>query len=549
MQHIILVITFGIIFFLHNFAYLKLVENILSSKRFKSSLSYYVCSLITSALGTTLFVLIGSFSMLGYLIIIVVFFVEITICFKNYNIMGLLVCTLAITLHIFCLRSMISSAFSLATGLSSFELMQVEEYFWIIMCMTSFLGMIASVACNKIIPRKYYQIINQNTDHMGFLFAFCFLFNFYMTISAQKYITPNVGMDMILDDIVLAIIMLAGLYVALFMLIRFDKLLGYQEKLQRDIDRDKVYKHSLLTQCDMTFEFNCTKDVINKSTKKEDVWDLSKFKTYTEYIDLLLERAIHPKDVDKIRQAAYPQSIIKAYAEGMNEIRFEYRSKDLDMMQGKYEWYGERIHLERKANGDIVALSTINVITEQKKEEEILKKKAGRDTLTGAYNKFRICEKVDEVLDAGGTGTLVMFDLDNFKGINDNMGHAYGDEVLKEVYGKVKSLFRELDLVGRIGGDEFVVFMNGLTNKSDIDKKAADICTAVVKDYTQGDITVRISTSVGLAIAPMDADNYDELLHFADMAMYSAKNAGKNTYKYYDKELTKGFRETDSRLQ
>ncbi len=548
MQETTLIIVFSIVFAFYNYAYIKLVENILASKRFKSPVAFYVSSIITSAIGTSLFTVLGTFSTLGYIIIIVFFFLEITVLFKNYNLIGVLVCTLSITLHIFCLRSVISSVFSIVTEMSVYDIMQDASLFWVILIATAVLGTVASILCNVIIPRKYYQIINQNVDHMGFLFAFCAMFNFYMIINALKYISAEFAYGMVLEEIILAIIMLGGLYVALFMLIRFDKLLGYQEKLQQDIDRDKVYKHSLLTQCDMTFEFNCTKDIIMKSNKKEEVWDLSEYKKYSDYLQKLIKHAVHPKDADKIRQIAFPQNIIKAYVDGKREIELEYRSKDIDEMKGEYEWYSEHIHLERKASGDIVALSTINIVTEKKEREARLKKKAETDTLTGAYNKTRMAEKVSDILSAGGTGTLVMFDLDNFKGINDNMGHAFGDDVLKEVYEKVKALFRERDLLGRIGGDEFVLFMSSLTNKEDINKRATQICKTIEKTYTQGDNSVHISTSVGLSIAPDDSNDYDELLHYADMAMYAAKNAGKNNFKYYDKEITKGFRESDSRL-
>ncbi len=163
-----------------------------------------------------------------------------------------------------------------------------------------------------------------------------------------------------------------------------------------------------------------------------------------------------------------------------------------------------------------------------------LRKKAETDPLTGAYNKAAFAARVDKILRNNGQGALYMFDLDNFKGINDNMGHTLGDEVLREVYEKAVTIFRPTDMISRAGGDEFLVFLPGNMSEEIIEKKAIQICDALNKIYHGEDgISIEVSCSVGISVASRDGKDFETLFKLADEAMYRSKKTGKNTYTFH----------------
>ncbi len=171
--------------------------------------------------------------------------------------------------------------------------------------------------------------------------------------------------------------------------------------------------------------------------------------------------------------------------------------------------------------------------------------KSERDPLTNAYNKEAMRERIEDYLKENGVGILMVFDIDNFKGINDNFGHSFGDEILNEIYEKLKKVFRQQDLIGRFGGDEFVAFIMQEGIEKDevfLENRIVDIatriCQIIEKNYkNEQGVEVEISTSIGIAIAPMHGTTYKTLFDAADSALYASKGKGKNTYTIYREEL------------
>ena len=126
---------------------------------------------------------------------------------------------------------------------------------------------------------------------------------------------------------------------------------------------------------------------------------------------------------------------------------------------------------------------------------------------------------------------LFMLDVDNFKGINDTFGHQAGDEFLIRLAGELKNSFREDDVVGRIGGDEFFIFLRNVVEISQIEKKAQEILDIVSRageDYSEAES----SGSIGIALYPGDGRTIEELYSRADEALYVAKRDGKNQYVF-----------------
>ena len=124
--------------------------------------------------------------------------------------------------------------------------------------------------------------------------------------------------------------------------------------------------------------------------------------------------------------------------------------------------------------------------------------------------------------------------MDNFKAVNDTLGHMFGDEVLRHVASEIRRKVRTSDIVGRVGGDEFIVFLRNIRSLDAISKKAGEICAAFKSKYSEAIPHGGISCSVGIALYPGDGACYEDLMYKADQALYAAKEKGKNCFAFYD---------------
>jgi Amt family ammonium transporter len=183
----------------------------------------------------------------------------------------------------------------------------------------------------------------------------------------------------------------------------------------------------------------------------------------------------------------------------------------------------------------------IRDITKQIKLQNRLKLLAYNDPLTGLYNRTYFMTNLEKRINyhklVNGNVVLMFLDLDQFKKVNDTLGHKAGDELLCEVANRLTAVTRDNDLVGRWGGDEFVVVMSGNLTESSTKEKAKNILNAMREPVEITDNTLTVLTSIGIAISRNGEVNADRLLQHADLAMYQAKEAGRNTYRLFSKEM------------
>jgi diguanylate cyclase (GGDEF)-like protein len=159
------------------------------------------------------------------------------------------------------------------------------------------------------------------------------------------------------------------------------------------------------------------------------------------------------------------------------------------------------------------------------------------DSLTGLPNQLLFEDRVAQALtqaSRNGTQVALLFtDLDRFKKINDNLGHDFGNELLRQVAGRLLGAVRAGDTVARMGGDEFTLLLPGLANDKDVQQVAGKVVEAMRTPFVIGDHQLFVSGSVGIAVYPSDGLRYESLLKHADIAMYRAKAAGGNSYALY----------------
>ena len=175
---------------------------------------------------------------------------------------------------------------------------------------------------------------------------------------------------------------------------------------------------------------------------------------------------------------------------------------------------------------------------EQKtREVSDMKSKSCQDALTGLWNRVHTEETVNAMISQGVKGALLMIDMDNFKAINDNYGHIAGDQTLKMFADTLRNLSGEEDVLCRIGGDEFVVFVKDMTSKSEIGNRAADIISDLCYKLEQCKFETNSSVSIGIAQTPEDGTEFNKLYNSADKALYYVKQNGKNSYHFFSDKM------------
>ncbi len=190
--------------------------------------------------------------------------------------------------------------------------------------------------------------------------------------------------------------------------------------------------------------------------------------------------------------------------------------------------------------GNVTKLSGIFLdITNMKTQEEYIKYIATHDYLTDLPNRLSFVEILSKEIEKKKQGTVMLFDIDDFKTINDTMGHIYGDKILKEVAKRLKELIAENVVIARIGGDEFLILLIDIVDKNDIENAIKLIHRTFEKPFFIDGIENKIDFSMGITRFPHDGNNIVRLIMNADTAMYKVKRNGKNSSLFYKEDMKK----------
>ncbi|AZV56826.1 EAL domain-containing protein [Clostridium sp. AWRP] len=210
---------------------------------------------------------------------------------------------------------------------------------------------------------------------------------------------------------------------------------------------------------------------------------------------------------------------------------------------GKKKWIFIRAKALRNAKGKALKIAGyVTDITEQKLIQDKNKYLGYYDSLTDLPNRKTFQDKLDKVLKDSSEndkkGALLFIDLDNFKRVNDTLGHQCGDKLLQYVANKLKNIITEDNTVFRLGGDEFLIIRHDIKDKNDVVKVCNKIMFAFKAPFEINEKLIPISTSIGISMYPQDGTTADSLLKNSDIAMYKAKDLCKGTYKFYNRRMS-----------
>lgn len=192
-------------------------------------------------------------------------------------------------------------------------------------------------------------------------------------------------------------------------------------------------------------------------------------------------------------------------------------------------------------------ISVFNDVTDRKRYEAALEHQANHDSLTGLPNRNllqdRLSHAIDQAHREGDRLAVLMLDLDQFKRVNDGLGHNVGDILIQKVAARMKRCVRESDTVARLGGDEFMILTPGVKDERSVGSLAQKILKQFERKIEINGHEIIASASVGIAIYPRDGEDGDELFRNADTAMYRAKELGRNGFQFYSSEMNNRVRE------
>ncbi len=311
-----------------------------------------------------------------------------------------------------------------------------------------------------------------------------------------------------------------------------SQLTGYEENAISDdyYNKQITYKALFNTVAELTEEWFWIYDV-NMSTiqffgKGRDILGLSAEKQpFPSYV--VDGGMVHPDDLNTFLR--FNQNLEKGVVESI-EVRFF-------SQKGISKYYKIIYKTIYNNSGDpLFSVGKTYDIDKQKKLEVLSK----TDLLTNCLNKVTTENVVKDIIDTlpDSSHALFLIDVDDFKSVNDELGHYFGDITLSDIAKNLQTNFRGGDIIGRIGGDEFLVFVKNLSDADVIKNKAAAIANAFKTTYSGENNDYKISGSIGVALYPNHATTYEELYKCADKALYSSKMAGKDRYTIYTNELS-----------
>lgn len=320
-------------------------------------------------------------------------------------------------------------------------------------------------------------------------------------------------------------------YIQTFLIDITDSKTAYDrlnEKMQR-------YEIILAQTENVLFEL----DVINSRLTLSNTWkqifgyipSSSKFSQ-----QLSGETHVHPDDIPLL---------LDRLGHMEHESNYEMVEIRIATIKGRYLWCRVRGSASRDENGKLIGILGLIINIDAEKQAQLaLEDKANRDSLTQLLNKEAGRQQVQRYLSLRirePKCALLLLDLDNFKEVNDRYGHLFGDSLLTQVSRILTSLFHSQDIVARIGGDEFMVLVRGITDRQLLASQCRRLRDMLVHAFQNAAIEFGMGCSIGIALSPEHGSDYYELFNKADLALYQAKSNGKNDFCFYSNQVESNY--------
>lgn len=305
-----------------------------------------------------------------------------------------------------------------------------------------------------------------------------------------------------------------------------------QKAIEEELKRQSDYIH-LLMDTDITFDFNCRTDVCVFRYAHAD--KIAHDEVVQGYLEKIPTSGLHEDDI-KPYARMFTSAMYHSHRDSI-----EFRSNGFLKDSDEYRWYKANIVSIMGKEGYVSHVIGHIIDNHENKLKEIeLQLRADHDGLTGLMNKKATEELIERLLPKyegkDQEGALIILDTDDFKGVNDTYGHSMGDHVLATIGEIIRNNFKGMDVTGRIGGDEFMVFVNNIGNSNNASILAERVETQIQHAFDGEEVEGKVSMSIGIAMYPSAGRDFETLYKHADEALYYVKNHGKAGWNMYSED-------------
>ena len=300
-----------------------------------------------------------------------------------------------------------------------------------------------------------------------------------------------------------------------------------QKQKELLLRREEKLRNLFMTDTIAFYEIDIEDDIVIReyANRKKEAGK------YSDVLEQFIEKRVLDQYQAYLRESCSLEYMKRCFQQQVYDYIVEY---EYIRNNGSPYWVASELHLEEE-KGIRKAFMTVRDIDSKKRRELHLEQQAVFDALMQVYNRSAGIRKIStalETMQPEDISAFLILDLDNFKQVNDCLGHMMGDQVLIEVARIMKTHFRNYDVICRLGGDEFIIFIQKIPLEA-LDKIVRSFLRKLVLTYSSEGKEVTVSASVGAALAPVHGTDFSQLYEKADSALYQVKNSSKNDYMIY----------------
>lgn len=305
------------------------------------------------------------------------------------------------------------------------------------------------------------------------------------------------------------------------------------------VEKEKMHRTIFQTETEKLYENISELDITHNRMANEatesyfESLGVPKKLPYDKALRIIAEKQIKEEYREGYIQTFSPDNVLRAYQEGLESLSYDFMLTN----DNGYTYYWMRITARIfywEEDKSVRMMTYRQNIDSEKQRELMMYEKMRRDSLTGLYNKAATQKLTRRLLKENPERSYAFFilDIDSFKNVNDTYGHAIGDQVIVDFAERIKRQFREEDIVGRIGGDEFAAFVP-IPSKDWVETKAKALSQTLQYKYSNEQKSCFVSASIGVAVSPEAGTSFETLYQNADIALYQTKERGKNSYTVF----------------
>lgn len=419
-------------------------------------------------------------------------------------------------------------------GLYDYVKREKPKYFLYI---TNFIALTMLIICSKMVSFIEKDLLIYFIFGLTMIFSSIFLFYYFRKAQVGKHITGIA--TLILGVIYIKNSLNYGYYnnvfmshflePAIFLLVSIGFMISYYEITKNELEvSEKRYKLAMEGANDGLWELDLIKNTTFLSPKTLDMIGLDNEKLI---IDLDLWKSfIHPDDVENLNKN------LQEHILGNSEkYRAEYRVK---CKNGDYRWIlAKGIVMNNHKGKPIKVVGSHTDTTERKNAEEKIYNLAYFDRITGLPNRTYFEDKLCNRIQTNENTFILSIGLNGLKNVNDSLGYVYGDTVLKEISLRIESCLCNDCILSRFGGDQFIVLMKNIKDRKLVETLSISILHEINKSLKINNSEFYITGNIGISLYPEDGHNLQEIIKYADLAMYKSKEKGNNSYEFYNKYM------------